>query len=153
MLGLAWSWGCCWSEIGQWVEVGQEGRGARLAPFPSGHSALRPTWQEELRRDRCHPSRSGAVQCGAPLVVSQLPSQDPPGTPATCLLCQPWLSGGMRHLTFLQMIRWPRPLGGHILPGGLLPLSQRHPADRSHREPVSLVSSLQLHRRAESRAM
>lgn len=41
-----------------------------------------------------------------------------------CLLCQPWLSEGMHHLTFLQMIRRPGPLGGHILPGGLLPLTE-----------------------------
>lgn len=106
------------------------------------------------RGDRCHPSRSGTEQCGAPLEASQLPSQDPPGTPAACLLCQPWLSGGMRHLTFLQMTSRPGPVGGHVLPGGLLPLPhQRHPADRSRREPAPLVSSLQLHRRAESRAM
>lgn len=132
MLGLAWSWGCCWSEIGQWAEVGQEGLGARLTPFPAGHSAeAHVAGGAQVGSVPSFPERHRAVRGPAGgSRPSQLPSQDPPGTPAACLLCQPWLLEGMRHLTFLQMIRRPGPLGGHILPGGLLPLSQRHPADR-----------------------
>lgn len=71
MLGLAWSWGCCWSEIGQWAEVGQEGLGARLTPFPAGHSAEAHV-AGGAQVDQCHPSRSGTEQCRAPLVALRL---------------------------------------------------------------------------------
>lgn len=82
---------------------------------------------------------------------SRLPSQDPPGTLLPAL---PALALGRNASSDLftddQTARtswWPHS------PWGFTSAHRGTPADRPGREPVSLVSSLQLHRRAESRAM
>lgn len=82
---------------------------------------------------------------------SRLPSQDPPGTLLPALPA-PALGRNASSDLFTDdqtawASRWPHS------PWGFTSAHRGTPADRPGREPVSLVSSLQLHRRAESRAM